>query len=480
MNNQTISKLAAELDAALRGRRFGRFFQISPLSFAADLRLSDSNFLLVSCEPAASRVHLASRRQRDLERGAPGAGIFLHSLKKHATGGTVVAVSKPSEDRVVRIDATSEDELGDSVSFAVVVQLTGSSANVFLLDGSDRIIERMRETSGEGQEPGHVYAPPRRPGGAAAEKPDEFGESVGATLSEAVDRFFRIRLEAAEWESTVRAARSKLDKDAARCRNLLKKLGDDLSSHGDAERWKRAGDLLLANISEAQRVDGGFVVTDYFDDAVPKVKIDTEEGDSLTEAAERFFRRYTKARNAAEQVAKRISAVEADLAALAFQREELERAVAARDRDLVAGFIGKPASKSRRSEKKPDPLRGVRRFVSSDGYEILVGKGSRDNDNLTFRIAKSLDLWLHAADYPGSHVVIRNQTRGDIPQPTLLQAAQLAAFYSDARGQGKAAVNYTSKKHVNKPRGAAPGLVSLSSFKTLLVVPAVPAEVSAS
>ncbi len=134
--------------------------------------------------------------------------------------------------------------------------------------------------------------------------------------------------------------------------------------------------------------------------------------------------------------------------------------------------------------KKPQPLgrkkkieaafKGARRFISSDGFEILVGKKAKDNDYLTFRIAKSLDLWMHAADYPGSHVVIRVPNRKELPNRTLVEAAQLAAFYSDAREKPKAAVNYTQKKFVNKPKRAAPGLVSLASFKTILVEPKVP------
>jgi predicted ribosome quality control (RQC) complex YloA/Tae2 family protein len=104
-----------------------------------------------------------------------------------------------------------------------------------------------------------------------------------------------------------------------------------------------------------------------------------------------------------------------------------------------------------------------------------VGKKATDNDYLTFRVARSLDTWMHAADYPGSHVVIRNANRKEIPNRTLIEAAQLAAFYSTGRSQVKAAVHYTLKKFVNKPKRAAPGLVSLSSFKTILVEPKVPA-----
>jgi predicted ribosome quality control (RQC) complex YloA/Tae2 family protein len=129
-----------------------------------------------------------------------------------------------------------------------------------------------------------------------------------------------------------------------------------------------------------------------------------------------------------------------------------------------------PQSKKKKAEAG---FKGARRFVSSDGFEILVGKKAKDNDYLTFRIASSLDLWLHAADYPGSHVVVRNKGKKEIPNRTLVEAAELAAFYSDAREQPKTAVNYTQKKFVNKPRRAAAGLVSLASFKTILVEPRV-------
>ncbi len=103
-----------------------------------------------------------------------------------------------------------------------------------------------------------------------------------------------------------------------------------------------------------------------------------------------------------------------------------------------------------------------------------MGKKAKDNDVLTFKTARSLDTWMHAADYPGSHVVIRNPDRKEVPQRTLLEAAQLAAFYSQGKSQVKAAVHYTQKKFVNKPKGAAPGLVSLASFKTILVKPEFP------
>jgi predicted ribosome quality control (RQC) complex YloA/Tae2 family protein len=130
---------------------------------------------------------------------------------------------------------------------------------------------------------------------------------------------------------------------------------------------------------------------------------------------------------------------------------------------------GKPKLKS--NQKQDEKLPGVRRYLSSDNYEVLVGRAALTNDRLTFKIAKPHDLWLHAADYPGSHVVVRNPNRKEIPHRTIIEAAQLAAKFSQAGDDSKVTVHYTSRKFLSKPKGAAPGLVRLSSFKTITVAP---------
>jgi predicted ribosome quality control (RQC) complex YloA/Tae2 family protein len=151
----------------------------------------------------------------------------------------------------------------------------------------------------------------------------------------------------------------------------------------------------------------------------------------------------------------------------------IDAAIEKADIEFLSSLIEAPKAQKPlgRKQKAEAAFKGARRFKSSDDFEILVGKKAADNDYLTFRVARSLDTWMHAADYPGSHVVVRNPNRKEIPNKTLVEAAQLAAFYSSGNKQTKAAVNYTLKKFVNKPRRAAQGLVSLSSFKTILVEP---------
>ncbi len=279
----------------------------------------------------------------------------------------------------------------------------------------------------------------------------------------------------AAFERAVAAARRKVAASLARHRKLIDNLQSDLEKHGDPEKWKRYGDLLLANVGTATRNANHILVTDYFDEAAPTREIEGDENASLSEVAESYFRRYAKARNGQRIIDERIENTKAAIELAETALRQIDAAIEAGDLEFLSTLIT-PTQKAApigRKKKQEAVFKGARRFMSSDGFEILVGKKAADNDYLTFRIARSLDLWMHAADYPGSHVVIRNPNRKEIPNRTLVEAAQLAAFYSGGSKQTKAAVNYTQKKFVNKPRRSAPGLVSLSSFKTLLVEPKV-------
>lgn len=279
----------------------------------------------------------------------------------------------------------------------------------------------------------------------------------------------------ARFEELAAVARRKVVGKITKRKRLIKNLRDDLEKHGDPALWKRYGDLILANVHNAGRDGDVISVTDYFDENVPVIKIEGDKNKPLNVIAEGYFRRYTKARNGLAVIGKRIADTETEIKTANENLLRIDVAIESGDTGFLMSVIEPPRKpiEITRKKKKDVELKGARRFISSDGFEILVGKKAKDNDYLTFRVAKSLDTWLHAADFPGSHVVVRNPNRKEIPNQTLLEAAQVAAFYSSGRKQTKAAVNYTQKKFVNKPRRAAPGLVSLASFKTILVEPKV-------
>jgi predicted ribosome quality control (RQC) complex YloA/Tae2 family protein len=220
-------------------------------------------------------------------------------------------------------------------------------------------------------------------------------------------------------------------------------------------------------------------VTDFYDAAQPTIEVPSANKATPQEAAEHYFKLARKARNGREMINQRLPEIERELAALEAHRTRADSITRVEDLIALGAQIGMPAISTDQVKKtsegvgraKAEKVSGVRRYRSTDGYEILVGRTDRDNDNLTFRLAKSYDLWFHAADYPGSHIVLRNPQRKQVPARAVTEAAQLAAKFSQAKSDTKVAVNYCERKFVTKMKGFAPGQVRLSSFKTVLVEP---------
>jgi predicted ribosome quality control (RQC) complex YloA/Tae2 family protein len=363
----------------------------------------------------------------------------------------VVEVEKEPADRIVRLRFASS---------SLLVQLTGRTAELFLLGEGDQIEAALR-TRIQG-----IYQPPPV---RELRITDDLPEVTGSP-SEAADAYFSALDHAREFESRANAAQSRLVKAVRQKEKLKSNLEKDLAGHGDPEEHKRIGDLLLANLSTAKRAGNKVTLTDYYADGAPSIEIEVDENISLQNEAEERFRQYGKAKRAREEIAERMVRIDREIAELNGQLEEILRISSEKDETALAPFS--PVQAPRKTQTKQQPsIPGVRRYRSTDGYEILVGRASRDNDNLTFKIAQPNDLWLHAGDYPGSHVVVRNPTRKEIPHRTIIEAAQLAGRFSQASEDSKVVVHYTPRKFLSKPKGAASGLVRLSRFRSITVEP---------
>lgn len=472
MHEQVIKAIVDELRPVLKGRSVGRIFQLSRTALAFDFRTHDSRSLLIDVDPANPRLHLIERRVREMEKQSLPLSQFGLVLRKQLGGASLLDVLKDEGERVVRLSFTAQDEIGNSRARVLVAQLTGRAANLLLLDERGFIIDALRSPRGAGQEIGEQYQPPPAQASRAL-APPPFTMGSFASLSAAADDYYRRLAEERAFASRVSAARAQLRKEIAQREKLRRHLENDLAAHGDAAEHKRIGDLLLANLRSAERRGRRVVLTDYYADDAPRIEVEVDEQATLQEEAARRFARYTKARRAAQEIAGRLQALEQELASLHARQDELEQTVAARDESALADFgsTEKAAPSLSARRKAADAVPGARRYRSSDGYEILVGRAARDNDNLTFRVARPHDLWLHAADYPGSHVIVRNPSRKEIPQRAIIEAAQLAAYFSQAKRDGKVDVHYTERKFLTKPKGAAPGLVRMSSFRNLTVEP---------
>ena len=466
MNQSLIKRVVEELRDALTGRFVGKIYHLTPLSFAIDFGLR-GEFLLINVDPGNPRFYLIHRRTRDLEKQSVALNVFGQLMRSKLSGAHLLDVAKDPVDRIVRLTFRTEDESGAIIFRRLVIQLTGRTADIFLLDELNRIVAGLRD---HGQtRVNQFYSPPPRP----LKDSTEVLQLEAGPPSAQLDKHFTAIDAAKSFDSKAKAMRSRLVKSIRQQRTLRDNLEKDLVRHGNPEEHKRTGDLLLANIATAVRDGNKVRVSDYYAEGAPTIEIEVDENRSLQDEAAARFRLYTKAKRAANEIAERLKQIDRETENLERRLQHLDAIIQSRDEAALDSFE-KPAPTPRVAQKKsakPEKISGVRRYLSTDGYEILVGRAARDNDNLTFRVAQPNDLWMHAGDYPGSHVVVRNPTRKEIPQRTVIEAAQLAGRFSQASEDAKVVIHYTERKFLSKPKGAAPGLVRLSRFRSITVEP---------
>ena len=462
MNQTVLQRVVQELQGALTGRYCGKVLQLGPVSFAIDFGLR-GEFLFISVDPASPRLYLIHRRTKDLEKQSVALNAFGQMMRTKLSGAHVVGVSKDPLDRIVRITFRTEE----MIYRRLVVQLTGRTADLFLLDELNRIVAVLREQAQTRIQ--QFYLPPPRP---LKEPADVISLEAGPPSAQ-LDKYFAATDAAKAFDTKAKAIRARVTKSIRQQKTLREHLHGDLERHGDPETHKRTGDLLLANIATAERDGNKVRIVDYYADGAPLIEIEVDENRSLQDEAAARFRQYTKAKHASEEIAERLKQIDRETGNLERRLQQLDAIIQSRDEAALETFE-KPAPAPKASPKKsskPEKISGVRRYLSTDGYEILVGREARYNDNLTFRVAQPNDLWMHAGDYPGSHVVVRNPTRKEIPQRTIIEAAQLAGKFSQASEDAKVVIHYTERKFLSKPKGAAPGLVRLSRFRSITVEP---------
>src|SRR5574337_1126883 len=253
-------------------------------------------------------------------------------------------------------------------------------------------------------------------------------------------------------------------------------LEQEIALYRDGELHARKGRLLLANRAGVRRGQQIVELTDYADPATPLLRIELDPACSIEDNAQRYCAGDGEAEGGVEIGGKRLAETAARLCTLRSMIEQVEMAKDVGELALVDAALARivrrrpvqasAASHVRQSEG-PEP----RTFRSSDGLTILVGKSGPGNDHLTWRLAKPHDLWLHAQGIRGSHVVVRLAKGKQAPPRTLCEAAQLAAYYSRARGETKVPVDYVLRKFLRKPKAAAPGAVLLTQEKTITVRP---------
>ncbi|MEZ5305755.1 MAG: NFACT RNA binding domain-containing protein [Pyrinomonadaceae bacterium] len=465
MNEATIKAVSDELGQRLVGSKFGKVFALERETLVCDFRGGSGAYLLVRTMPSDPRIHITERTLRNLEKESLSGGVFVALLRKHLSHAVLSAVNKIQGERIVAMEFVSRDEVGIASNYILEIRLTGRSSDVVLKNEEGETITSFmnRVSQNDGPQPAPIQN--------SLEK--AFDSDGFPTVSAALDSFYSKKDSEALLLGRIANVRRKVAAKRKKLDKLRAHLEQDLERHGDPEHWKRLGDLVNANIQTAVREGETVFLTDYFDESLPVVELVIEKNLTLPEAAEKYFSRYSKAKTGIAAITSRLEETRKQIEQCDKEIEEIENSEA-EDIDLPPIMLGGEKSIDKKGRRRiSDESKHARRFETSDGYQILVGKKSKDNDYLTFRIARSLDIWLHAADYPGSHVVIRRKGKEEVPQNIIEIAARLAAFYSKAKNEGKAAVRFAQRKFVSKPKGAAPGLVSISTSKTIMVNPGI-------
>jgi predicted ribosome quality control (RQC) complex YloA/Tae2 family protein len=297
-----------------------------------------------------------------------------------------------------------------------------------------------------------------------------------STMAEAVRAFCAGREKVIQQAGIRAGLLRRLQSEIDAAERLLAGLTSEVTLYSEAECYARKGQLLLANRAAIRRGQQMVELTDYADPAQRALQIKLDPACSLEENAQHYFALHRKAKRGAQivgehlaQTTKRLRTLQTMMkqAEMAKELSELQQIDAALSRIARRRPIQGPAASRVRQSEGPEP----RAFRSSDGLAILVGKSGAGNDHLTWRLARSHDLWLHAQGIRGSHVVVRLQKGKQAPPRTLCEAAQLAAYYSRARGEVKVPVDYVLRKYLRKPKAAAPGAVLLTQEKTITVQP---------
>ncbi len=246
---------------------------------------------------------------------------------------------------------------------------------------------------------------------------------------------------------------------------------EELAEAEDAEKYRVWGELITANIYRLKKGYEVAAVEDYYTGETVEIPLDSRLPPAAN--AQRYYKKYTKAKTAGEMLRRMLEESAEELVYLASVRDALSRAESEKElleirQELRQSGYG---SRMKSVKEKKNSAPTVLRFETSGGYEVLCGKNNIANEHITFRLAERDDWWFHVKNMPGSHVVMRCAADDDPPERDFTEAATIAAVYSQATDGASVTVDYTKVRYVKKPPASKPGFVTYSKNWSAVVTP---------
>ena len=294
------------------------------------------------------------------------------------------------------------------------------------------------------------------------------------SFSALLEDYYGGRAQAERMRARTQSLHKLLNNQLARVRRKLANQEKELAATHDRERLRQLGDIVTANLNQIQRGQARLCAVDFYDPEMKQIEIPLNVTLSPQQNAARYYKDYNKAKHAEGFLTQQLALGRNEESYLASVLEALDRAETERDvNDIRAELTegGYLKQTDRKKQMKTPPSRPMV-FRSSDGFQILVGRNNRQNDLLTGKLAYKTDLWLHVQKAHGSHVIIAC-AGAPVPDRSITEAAELAAWYSQARQGRNVAVDLCPVRQVKKPAGAKPGMVVYENYRTVYVNPGI-------
>jgi predicted ribosome quality control (RQC) complex YloA/Tae2 family protein len=409
-------------------------------------------YLYISLETGRTRLHTIASppAKRNVKPR------FVQFLISRLRGARIVAARQIGAERILRLDF-----LRAEVATVMWIRLWGGAANVIVTTAEGEILDAFFRRPKRGEVSGGTYRVSEEDF-ASSSKDFEVRDLPGpGTFNERLEAYYGALEERQERESLVAKLQVQFQKEESRLEARLDRLGHRAEAYRNPDRQRQLGDLIMANLHRINRGDS-WLHAEAFDGG-EELEIPLDPRLEPHQNAERYYQKYKKAHTGLEQTQQEIENTKEQLSELRARRLAViqdEHADLSQLRSLLD-------AETQDNQDLDSTVPGLQ--FRSGPFRILVGRNARENDQLLRRSAKGNDLWMHTRDYPGGFVFVKNIPGKSIPLDTLLDAGNLALYYSKGRRAGKADLYYTQVKHLRRAKQGKKGLVLPTHEKNLTI-----------
>ena len=450
LNTKEIDLILSELD--LPGSYIQKIVQSDFQSLHFSLYKPGNKYeLKISLSPGKTRLCRTS------EKGKKGAKLqrFEQFLRSRILSGRIIEASQPGQDRIVKLAVIRSGEITN-----IYIRLWGGNANIIAADSDNIILDAFYRRPVKNEQSGSVFSLPEDKNNISNKfKVRDFPETE--SFNSYIDSFYR----EIENRETIDRLKSRLliilNKKAVYLESKIRNKDNDFGKDDITEKFRQYGDLILSFSSRWKKGEKWLEVENYYDNN-RTTRIEINPDIPIERNAEKYFTKYRKLKKTRENFFDELENLENRLNRIK------KRITDIKDEDNIKTLSG--WLKEIESEKKTEIKRQAPGLLFySGGFTILVGRGAKENDELLRHHVKGNDFWLHARDYPGGYVFVKNVKGKSVPLETLLDAANLAVFYSKGKNSGRGEVYYTQVKYLRRTKTGKTGLVIPTQEKNLSI-----------